>query len=85
MVEERNAILRNTQKSNEKHTQEQILEALLEIKENCRILRARMVSLESWMAALSKGKDLDESHTFAKDLAALKEAIEPTILIDHCK
>lgn len=64
---------------------EDILLLLNEIKRDVKTLRNRMVSLESWMAALSKGKELDKSHAFAKDISALNDRLEPTILIDHCK
>lgn len=63
----------------------EIHESLNEIKEDTRILKARMVSLESWMAALSKGKDLHRSHTFAKDITDLHKRLNPpAISIDHC-
>lgn len=77
MKTERNASLRsNANQENDRILQEHILDTLLIIKEDCRVLRARMVSLESWMAALSKGKNLDESHAFAKNIKALKQELE---------
>lgn len=65
-------------KKNDQDFQE-ILKLLQQIKEECRVLRNRMVSLESWMAAMSKGKDLNKSHSFAKDVSAIRKRITPTL------
>ena len=73
------------QKCDKPDNSEEIMTLLNEIKKDVKSLRTRMVSLESWMAALSKGKNLDKSHAFAKDINDLKNILEPTICIDHCK
>ncbi len=64
---------------------ENLMIELRSIKEDCRILRARMISIESWIAALSKGKDIDKSHAFAKDIIELKNRINPMVEIEHCQ
>ena len=50
-----------------------------EILQEIRSLKSRMISLESWMAALSRGKNLHESRTFAKDITDLSERLSPTL------
>lgn len=59
--------------------EDEILGYLVKISEDVRSLRARMVSLESWMAALSKGKDLPAYHTFAKNITNLADRLHPTM------
>jgi hypothetical protein len=76
----RNAMLQ-PKKSSPPFPEEEILSMLKEIKEDCRVLRARMVSLESWMSAISRGKELSKSHAFAKNMDDLEDRINPTISI----
>lgn len=54
-------------------------EKLDKISEDLRIVKSRLVSIESWLAALSKDKNLSKSHTFAKNIEDLSERISPTV------
>ena len=59
------------------NTEQQIRELSKDIKS----LKNRLTSIESWLAALSKGKDLHSSFAFAKDMTDLAERKNPTIQI----
>jgi hypothetical protein len=47
-----------------------------------RKINLRLTSMESWLAAISTGKNLSKSHAFAQNLGNLAERITPTLEIE---
>lgn len=60
-------------KKNEQH--------LIEIKQALHKLNLRLLSIEQWLADLSKGKNLNYSERFKKDITDLDERMHPTVTI----
>jgi hypothetical protein len=61
----------------EKHEVEQVLKAIRGMEQSMKDVKNRLISVESWLAALSKGKDLHQSHSFAKNIEGIKQRMQP--------